>query len=133
MLKTLYVLFAGRGMNPLLERLSVRNVSHSHSSASLPHPRNDDSDSDAPGTPASIEETGQTGSDSDDGGDSSNSNPISSPDDSRDGQACTHEILTKTGSNAVWVKLSCKSCGYIYANRPRKADEQSIQSKRRKM
>ena len=126
MLKTLYVLFAARGMNPLLERLSFRNASHS--SASLPSPRNDDSD--GSGNPASIEETGQTGSDGD-GGDSSN--PSSSSDDSRDGQACTHQTLTRTGSNAVWVKLSCQSCGYIYANRPRKVDEQAIQSKRRKM
>ena len=52
-----------------------------------------------------------------------------------DDDQCPHHIVTRTGSNAVWVKVSCNACGYVFENRPRRAGEDAKDSpaKKRKL
>lgn len=93
-------------MNPLAERLdNARPIELSSSSSS----------SDSSPIAAATSDAHNGGDDDDD--------------------QCPHHIVTRTGSNAVWVKVSCNACGYVFENRPRRAGEDAKDSpaKKRKL
>ena len=69
---------------------------------------------------------------------SDSSHSVSATSDAHNGgddDQCPHHIVTRTGSNAVWVKVSCNACGYVFENRPRRAGEDAKDSpaKKRKL
>lgn len=45
--------------------------------------------------------------------------------------SCHHPSLTRSGSNANWVKLSCKMCGYKFEDRMRTPEEKAAAGRKR--